>query len=198
MFCSHCWRACRGQLPGPEFARSATLLIRTMWARERTALVICGLAIGGLVSACASMTGRSIRQLEGGRFQLECETSLRDCLELAETRCDISGYQVLDAAEAKRRVGVSPLQSEYRDSRATFVCGANQAALELTPARAAPPPPPATAAHDTCLPGASQACVGPGGCSGGQSCLPDGRSLSPCDCGPPTPAQPQHSATAPQ
>lgn len=45
----------------------------------------------------------------------------------------------------------------------------------------APEPPTATGVH--CVPGASQACVGPGGCQGGQVCLPDGGALGPCDCG---------------
>lgn len=34
-----------------------------------------------------------------------------------------------------------------------------------------------------CVPGASVACVGPGGCDGGQMCLPDGAGFSDCDCG---------------
>ncbi len=33
-----------------------------------------------------------------------------------------------------------------------------------------------------CLPGASVACVGVGGCQGGQICNPDGRSLGACQC----------------
>jgi hypothetical protein len=43
------------------------------------------------------------------------------------------------------------------------------------------PAPAGKGAH--CVPGASQACVGPGGCQGGQVCLPDGSGLGPCDCG---------------
>jgi hypothetical protein len=34
-----------------------------------------------------------------------------------------------------------------------------------------------------CTPGATQACVGPGGCQGGQFCTPDGMAFSSCDCG---------------
>lgn len=34
-----------------------------------------------------------------------------------------------------------------------------------------------------CTPGESVACVGAGGCSGGQVCLPDGTGFGPCDCG---------------
>src|SRR5262249_55630252 len=34
-----------------------------------------------------------------------------------------------------------------------------------------------------CTPGQSIACVGPGGCAGGQSCKADGSGYEPCDCG---------------
>jgi hypothetical protein len=39
------------------------------------------------------------------------------------------------------------------------------------------------AKHPACVKGVTQACVGPGGCSGGQACLPDGSGFGPCDCG---------------
>lgn len=46
------------------------------------------------------------------------------------------------------------------------------------------PPPAAPAPKGVlCVPGASQACVGPGGCQGGQVCLPDGSGFGACDCG---------------
>lgn len=35
---------------------------------------------------------------------------------------------------------------------------------------------------DTCTPGASVACTGPGGCTGGQVCSNDGTSYGSCDC----------------
>jgi hypothetical protein len=46
-----------------------------------------------------------------------------------------------------------------------------------------------------CIPGTTQACLGPGACSGAQSCLESGAGFGPCDCGPnpagaPTPAAP--------
>jgi len=34
-----------------------------------------------------------------------------------------------------------------------------------------------------CVPGATQACVGPGGCQGGQVCADDGSKFLACDCG---------------
>jgi hypothetical protein len=40
-----------------------------------------------------------------------------------------------------------------------------------------------SASKSVCTPGATQPCTGPGGCSGGQSCVDDGSKFSPCDCG---------------
>jgi hypothetical protein len=39
-----------------------------------------------------------------------------------------------------------------------------------------------------CIPGATQACIGPGGCLSGQSCRADGEGYDPCSCGPGSPA----------
>ena len=44
----------------------------------------------------------------------------------------------------------------------------------------APPPPPAP---PVCVPGATQACLGPGACSGAQACRDDASGFQPCDCG---------------
>ena len=41
------------------------------------------------------------------------------------------------------------------------------------------PPPKAKA----CVPGATQACLGPGACKGAQACRDDGSGYGPCDCG---------------
>jgi hypothetical protein len=40
-----------------------------------------------------------------------------------------------------------------------------------------------------CVPGASQACTGPGGCEGGQICADDGSRFGPCDCSLPAGAE---------
>jgi hypothetical protein len=50
-------------------------------------------------------------------------------------------------------------------------------AAEAAPEAAGPATPP------RCVPGESRACVGPGGCSGGQVCASDGASFELCDCG---------------
>lgn len=39
------------------------------------------------------------------------------------------------------------------------------------------------ASTNACVPNQSIACVGPGGCAGGQACKSDGTAYSPCDCG---------------
>ena len=36
---------------------------------------------------------------------------------------------------------------------------------------------------EVCQPGATQVCVGPGACNGGQQCAPDGSTWGDCDCG---------------
>lgn len=64
-------------------------------------------------------------------------------------------------------------------------------ATSTPPAASAPPtasaPPAASAvppkSSTACTPGATQACVGPAGCKGGQFCTDDGARFSPCDCG---------------
>jgi hypothetical protein len=39
------------------------------------------------------------------------------------------------------------------------------------------------ASNEQCVPGATQVCVGPGACVGGQSCRSDGKGYDPCVCG---------------
>jgi hypothetical protein len=79
----------------------------------------------------------------------------------------------------------------------TGVAYRNGAAPPTTPATAAPTPTPAPAAPTplatapnarVCIPGATQACLGPGACPGAQACRDDASGYLPCDCARPTPA----------
>jgi hypothetical protein len=96
---------------------------------------------------------------------------------------------------------------EVRSSEAIIRCTSGGRPLtgwdSLTPPSAAPvaaaPPPPRA-----CVPGTTQACIGPGKCEGGQSCLPDASAFGPCDCGTlgppvtapaPAPTEPAMAAT---
>jgi hypothetical protein len=61
------------------------------------------------------------------------------------------------------------------------------APVQVAPVAAAPQPAPRASAplpERHCVPGATQACVGPAGCSGGQACLADASGFGACDCGP--------------
>jgi len=104
---------------------------------------------------------------------------------------------VLQSSSARVRClsrGAEP-PSVTEDRRAKLGQGAKASALpaprpKTAPAlQAQPKPVPRTAESSApaksvlCVPGASQACVGPGGCQGGQVCLADGSGLGACDCG---------------
>jgi hypothetical protein len=51
------------------------------------------------------------------------------------------------------------------------------------PHGAHPPATPPRAAERVCVPGVTQACLGPGACSGAQACIADGTGFGACDCG---------------
>jgi hypothetical protein len=54
----------------------------------------------------------------------------------------------------------------------------------------------ADGAESVCIPGVSAACVGIGGCSGGQVCASDGKSFGPCLCSDAATGSPTLDATA--
>ncbi|GMV16932.1 MAG: hypothetical protein AMXMBFR56_51560 [Polyangiaceae bacterium] len=102
------------------------------------------------------------------------------------------GTPVIDLTETT----TGPQQTISVSARERVIAALDNAVLErlakaLGDARAglAPPArnPPSEAPHrpsaQACVPGATQECVGPGGCRGGQSCVPAGSGFSPCDCG---------------
>ena len=74
---------------------------------------------------------------------------------------------------------VDPGIREIRISDITAVCDREKPEPQLASSVA-----PASASSPACVPGSTQACVGPGGCSGGQVCRPDGTGFGACDCGP--------------
>jgi hypothetical protein len=111
---------------------------------------------------------------------------------------------VLYAHDDQHRYGAPGQEVESRTSRAVVHClglhdrPAIPAGTPLAPAssgrpslaatvRSAPPAAPVPVAppapERVCVPGTTQACVGPAACSGGQSCLPDGSGFGGCDCG---------------
>lgn len=139
-------------------------------------------------------SGRPSRLADGG-YSLACKGPLSDCLRHAEQLCKDQGYTVREARDLRELFGHEAGQSRVvvERSDATIYCGQSaprepirlvrepEAAMTL-PAKPAPATPPAAAAR-VCVPGATQACVGPGGCSGGQSCADDGSRFGDCNCG---------------
>lgn len=63
--------------------------------------------------------------------------------------------------------------------------------------KAAPSEPPPASAERVCVPGVTQACLGPGACNGAQACLESGQGFGPCDCGTPAGAATSPSSTVP-
>lgn len=148
--------------------------------------------------ACSHGSGSPARQADGG-YSLSCRGPLTECLHHAEHLCGDAGYTVADARDARQVLGGDSGQSKVviEKSDASIYCGSHapRPPIELkrepeppVTVTAAPPPaaPPAKPAA-VCVPGATQACVGPAGCSGGQTCSADGTHFEACDCGSPRP-----------
>lgn len=138
--------------------------------------------------SCARASGHSARHSDGS-YDLTCKGYLVDCLKQAERLCREQGYTVESGHELRQKLGHQAGQSQVAvvRSEATIVCG--NVANERPPIKLERPqpatPPPVAAPAPACVPGATQACVGPGGCSGGQACASDGARFEPCVCAAP-------------
>jgi hypothetical protein len=151
-----------------------------------------------------------IRQDDGG-YSLVCNGALSRCLERAEKIChDKGGYTVTAASDNQELLGHESGESqvEIRKSEATVYCGkvapapANERSfIELKrdpsstglvkPSTSIDSTTTTTSTTRACVPGATQSCVGPGGCAGGQTCASDGARFDSCDCGPATSPAPK-------
>ena len=144
-----------------------------------------------LTLSCSRGSGVPVRQPDGS-YSVSCKGPLSDCLRHAERVCRDQGYTVAEGRDVREFVGHESGQSHVliQSSAATVYCGSHapRPAIELKretpPLVIAPTPaPPAPAPAPACVPGATQACVGPAGCSGGQACKADGSGYEPCNCG---------------
>jgi hypothetical protein len=75
----------------------------------------------------------------------------------------------------------------YTDDGKSAASPGRTATATIVVAPAAPPPAAPAVTTARCVPGESRACVGPGGCAGGQACSANGDRYEPCDCGPARP-----------
>lgn len=160
-------------------------------------------ATGAVVLAAACGTAHFRREtLPDGSLRLQCNKPLASCLGVWDSEC-LDGYDVIRATETRDRKGPYPTVMEFFTSEAVVRCrqapglvggdaphpdggaiangatppGPAASPAPTEPSAGAPPP------RVGCFPGVSQACVGPGGCAGGQTCAADGASFGPCDCG---------------
>lgn len=159
-----------------------------------------------LVACSSGGTGRPVHLADGG-YSLSCRGPLADCLRHAERLCRDQGYAVTEARDVREILGHEQGQSRVLIERsdATIYCGdaKPREAIRLSRETAPPttatttpsaPTPSAAPPPRACVPGVTQACVGPGGCTGGQACADDGTRFEPCNCGA---AAPGSSPTTP-
>jgi len=105
------------------------------------------------------------------------------CLGRVEEVCQGRPYDVVSASDHRKQIDVSvgSYQREVRSSDAVIRCVRNKSAWgdfgASSSAKVA-----AQGPARACVPGATQVCVGPGACSGGQACLNDGSGFGACNC----------------
>jgi hypothetical protein len=146
------------------------------------------------LAGCSRGAEAPPQQPDGG-YRLSCVGPLTECLERADKLCKDEGYSVM-GQDTHEMLGHEQGQSqvEVRKSEATVYCGKPKSGQErsfvetkrdkLVSATPAPEKAPPLA----CVPGSTQACVGPGGCKGGQACASDGSRFETCDCSKPSTA----------
>ena len=165
---------------------------------------ILGFALAGTLFGCSRQAVERQR-LADGTFMFKCESNLSACLSKVDEVCKGSPYVVHGGWDEPKVAGVDQYQVESHRSQVHVRCvthdeleknlgpkpaststvRAAPSATEAPKAVTAPSPAPIASARTSCVPGATQACVGPAACSGGQACLADGSGFAPCDCGSP-------------
>jgi hypothetical protein len=143
-----------------------------MWRRG-----VVGLCV--LVACATGPVER--RHLADGSWQLTCRLPMDECVRHFEAVCSDKRYRILSGQSKRELRDVDPGTREYRTSEFVALCDRDalppQVAQVGGPTAVIPP-------ASSCVPGSTQSCVGPGGCSGGQACRADGAGFGPCDCGP--------------
>ena len=152
-----------------------------------------------LAPACIHASGIAMRQQDDGSYRLRCKVSLARCLTAIEEVCG-SGYDISEGREESRLYGPLTPNEPHVRSEVVARCRSTGALFgggekPGQPAASAAAVPPATLRN--CTPGATQACVGPAACKGGQRCLADGMAFGPCDCGGAAAAAPAVPPAAP-
>lgn len=152
------------------------------------------LAVVSLIAPLACSKGGDLPAKQAdGSYHLTCAGALSDCLQRAERLCREQGYVVAEARDVMELLGHESGESQVpiRKSDAVIYCNdvkpRQRPIIEVKRDTPVTTSAPAAATSEpaplTCVPGTTQACVGPGGCSGGQACAADGSRYEACDCG---------------
>lgn len=172
-----------------------TMTTRTLHVAAAAAVLALG---------CATAAIRTERRPDGV-YHVTCRTALPACLAAAESLCNHERYAVLRAFDDHNLKGDMTQPTDVRSSEALVRCGTDAASWsaetkalsEQSLGAAQTAPAPSASPARACVPGATQTCVGPGGCSGGQACASDGAMFGACDCGTPAPPPPPPAAPPP-
>jgi hypothetical protein len=189
----------RGNSPEPRLPevgpRARALGLAGFRAIARVALAI---ALGTLAAPACSGSAEI--------FRISCDKRISTCRDKAEEVCG-GEYEVLETTGASiepERVSSAPgpRSTGPRYQQAKWVgqmvvsCGeppVPDPALVDAAGKQEPSAQPAPPLGDgqLCVPGVTQACLGPGACRGAQACLVDGRGYGACDCGSTLRAEPR-------
>lgn len=174
--------ACGGKLPPPSAAARGVVLADEPpppeYSRLREISVTSGKGCGVLGESGSREAAEALMRHEAAKLGARY-------VQLTSFEGPRPNHQCLE--HEHRLSGVA-----YRGpSAAAPASVAHGATLTLAPARPAPSavtaPEPSSShlgAPRVCIPGATQACLGPGACQGAQACRDDASGYLPCDCGP--------------
>src|SRR5258707_4487519 len=178
-----------------------------MWQRALCALAVLAacaanpverrqLADGSWRISCQLQMDACVRQLEvvcpDKRYRIvggQSKRELRDVEPVVrETRtseltaiCNPHGESLFGGGATSVSLPTAPAAAGSGASPAGLLGAVGSPATPAGSAAAPAGAPGAGAPARACIPGATQSCVGPGGCTGGQSCRLDGAAFGPCD-----------------
>jgi hypothetical protein len=139
------------------------------------------------------------QQLKDGSWQFTCQLPMAQCVNAARDACRLERYRILEGNSETRLRDAPPFERAYHTSTLHFACtddGGNPLldfGNKPEPQASEPARAPSAA---SCIKGDTRACVGPAGCTGGQSCLADGSGYGACDCGGANAASPPTATPA--
>lgn len=150
-----------------------------------------------MLTACA---GSPIEQsrLPDGTLRFTCQLAMDECVRRVQNQCPNQRFRILHGKSETRLRDAPPFERAYHTSHLHLKCSSDGAIEPLgSKEPEAGPNPPAPAMARACGIGETRGCVGPGGCPGGQVCLPDRSGYGPCDCGSAAPSNSPTPATVP-